>query len=287
MIIRRAAFAGQFYAAGMSSLNKQIKDCFMSKFGPKSLPGKIHNKKIIGAIAPHAGYIYSGPGAAYVYKELAECKQPDVYVIIAPNHTGYGVQFSTYIGDAWEIPYGQAKIDSETGKLLMEKFSELKDDKIAHLYEHDIEVQLPFLYYINKNFKFLPIVVSDVDYGYCKIIAKALVSLNKKICVIASSDFTHYGRNYGYEPFSDKIKEKMYELDKGAISYIEKLDTNGFLSYINKTRATICGYSAIAITIETCKKLGARKAKLLNYYTSGDVTNNYSSAVGYASIIFE
>lgn len=79
----------------------------------------------------------------------------------------------------------------------------------------------------------------------------------------------------------------MYELDKGAISYIEKLDTNGFLSYINKTRATICGYSAIAITIETCKKLGARKAKLLNYYTSGDVTNNYSSAVGYASIIFE
>jgi AmmeMemoRadiSam system protein B len=287
MIIRRAAFAGQFYAAGMSSLNKQIKDCFMSKFGPRNLPGKIQNKKIIGAISPHAGYMYSGPGAAWVYKELGESKQPDVYLIIAPNHTGYGAQFSTYIGDAWEIPYGSCKIDQEFGKSLIEKFSELKDDKIAHLYEHDIEVQLPFLYYINKNFKFLPIVVSDIDYGYCKIISEAIASLNKKICVITSSDFTHYGKNYGYEPFSDKIKENMYNLDKSAISYIEKLDTNGFLNYIYKTRATICGYSAIAITIETCKKLGAKKARLLNYYTSGDIVNNYSNAVGYASIVFE
>jgi hypothetical protein len=287
MIVRRAVVAGQFYAAGLSSLNKQIKDCFMSKFGPKSFPSKIQNKKIIGAIAPHAGYAYSGPGAAYVYKELGESKQPDVYIILGPNHTGYGAQFSTYIGDAWEIPYGNVKIDQEFGKALMQKFPELKDDKIAHSYEHDIEVQLPFLYYINKNFKFLPIVVSDVDYGYCKLFAEALSSLDKKICIIASSDFTHYGRNYGYEPFSSKIKENIYELDKGAINYIEKLDTNGFLKYINKTRATICGYGAIAITIESCKKLGARRARLLNYYTSGDVTNNYSNAVGYASIIFE
>ncbi len=287
MIVRRANFAGQFYAAGLSSLNKQIKDCFMNKFGPKSLPGKIQNKKIFGAISPHAGYAYSGPGAAYVYKELAECKQPDTYVIIGPNHTGYGSQFSTYMGDSWEIPCGNVKVDLELGKALMEKFPQLKDDKIAHAYEHDIEVQLPFLYYINKNFKFLPIVVSDIDYGYCKLFAEALVSLNKKICIVASSDFTHYGRNYGYEPFTNKIKENLYELDKGAISYIEKLDTNGFLNYINKTRTTICGYSAIAITMESCKKLGAKRARLLNYYTSGDVTNNYDNAVGYASIIFE
>jgi MEMO1 family protein len=159
--------------------------------------------------------------------------------------------------------------------------------------EHSIEVQLPFLQFINKDrldkIKIAPIIISnDLDpEKIAEYIFKAIKETKKKVVIIASSDFTHYGLNYGYLPFREDVKENLYQLDRGAIDLIKSFQTDKFLDYIAETRATICGKYPISVLLELSKKLGAKKATLLNYYTSGDIINDYTNAVGYASIKIE
>lgn len=288
---RKPVVAGQFYEADFNLLDKQIRECFKSKLGPGDLPVKKRSRNIFGVIAPHAGYQFSGACAAWSYKEIAESKFPDLFLVIGVNHTGLGAPLSTYLFADWETPFGVVKVDRNFGKELIKKFPDLKNEAMAHLHEHSVEVQLPFLQFVNKDkikdVKFVPIVVSSYNYDICKNLGKAIADTNKKICVIASSDFTHYGFSYGYLPFTENKKENLYKLDNGAIKEIEKLDAENFLKYVAKNRATICGAGAIAIAIEACKNLGAKKARLLQYYTSGDILNDYDNAVGYAGVIFE
>jgi len=118
-----------------------------------------------------------------------------------------------------------------------------------------------------------------------KIIVDVAKRLRKKVCVIASSDFAHYGNAYGFIPFSSKVKENLYKLDEGAINKIIDLDAKSFIDYAQDT--TICGAGAIATVMEACKAFGSKKAELLRYYTSGDVIKDYSTAVGYAAIVFK
>ena len=119
-----------------------------------------------------------------------------------------------------------------------------------------------------------------------RTLADTIVDIQEDICVIASSDFTHYGPNYGYTPFVHGIKNNLYSLDRGAIDLIKKMDTKGFLEYIKKNRATICGAGPIAICMEIMRNFGIKKGQLLSYYTSGDVIDDYKNAVGYGSIKF-
>lgn len=296
MANRKPIVAGAFYKSSFDELDKQIADCFKNnKFGPGDLPVKKRAKKIFGVIAPHAGYEFSGAGAAWAYKEIAESEFPDLFVILGTNHTGLGAELSTYFFADWETPLGIVKVDKDFGKALVKNFPALKNEAMAHLQEHSIEVQLPFLQFVNKDkikdVKILPIVLGFCDYEICKKlgekIAETAKAENKKICIIASSDFTHYGASYGYLPFVHAQKENLYKLDGKAIDFIKRLDAKDFLDYKEKESATICGAFAIAAAIEACKNLGAKKAKLLQYYTSGDVIGDYSSAVGYAAIVFE
>lgn len=287
--MRKPIVSGMFYADNFDELSNQINDSFHSKFGPGALPVKKRDNEIFGVIAPHAGYPFSGPGAAWAYKEIAESKFADVYIMLGLSHSGFKSCVSL---EDWETPFGTVKTDTEFARVLMAN-SGLKHDEKAHSQEHSIEVQLPFLQFANKDclnqIRICPIIVSE-DNAYEEIaqsIKKTIEQTRKKAILIASSDFTHYGVNYGYFPFSDDIKENMYRLDNGAIEHIKKLDPEGFLSYINDTGATICGRTPIAVAIASCKLLGAKKAKLLNYYTSGDITKDYSSAVGYGAISIE
>lgn len=279
--MRESIVAGQFYEHDKNKLTKQLEGFF------KGLRNE--RKKIYGVIAPHAGYFYSGKCAGFSYNQLKE-SDADIFLILGVNHTGLGSEFTTLLED-FKTPLGIAKVDKEFGKELMKMFPELKNDFTAHLNEHSIEVQLPFLQYIKKDFKFLPVIVSTADLELIRKFAKSVVDiskkLNKKIAVIASSDFTHYGESYGYIPFTENIKDKMYKLDKEVIEFVLKLDSRGFLDYINKTNATICGICTIITCIEIVKLMGAKKGVLLNYYTSGDIADNYESAVGYASVSFE
>ncbi|MDD5086365.1 MAG: AmmeMemoRadiSam system protein B [Candidatus Nanoarchaeia archaeon] len=289
MGVRKPIVAGQFYEKDFQKLNKQIEECFEGKNGPGALPLKKRQGDVLGAIVPHAGYVFSGPCAAWCYKEIAESKFSDLFLILGPNHSGFG-STSTILDD-WETPFGVVKVDKSFAKKLVEN-SSIKEDSMAHLNEHSIEVQLPFLQFASRdnldNLRFVAITLS-YDFNLNELassIRKTIDESGKKVCVIASSDFTHYGSAYGYMPFSQNIKENMKKLDYGAIDFIKKLDSKGFLNYVKEKKATICGTSAISLLIEVLKGR-ANKANLMHYYTSGDVMGDYSNAVGYAGIIFK
>jgi len=291
MVLRKPIVAGQFYQAGFEALDKQINECFKSKLGPGDLPVKRSNRKITSAIiSPHAGYQFSGPGAAWAYKEIAESKFPSCFIIIGPNHTGLGTsQVSTTLAE-WETPFGPVKCDKGFAREIIGKCNFVQDDYKAHANEHSIEVQLPFLQFANKDnlrkIKIVPLIISEYNLDLCRTLGDTIADIKEDICVIASSDFTHYGPNYNYTPFLHDKKGSMYGLDGGAIEFIKKMDTKGFLDYVNKKRATICGAGAIGVCIEIMRNLGIKKGQLLSYYTSGDIVNDYTNAVGYAAMKF-
>lgn len=289
MIKRKPVVAGMFYQDTFDKLDKQITLCFENKLGPGELPGKRKNKIIKGGIAPHAGYSLSGPCAAWFYKEIGEAKLPDCYIILGPNHSGTGSDFSTYLFSDWETPFGDVKIDKNLAYQLTKNFPKLINESGPNLQEHSIEVQLPFLQFANRNqldkIKILPILIKNYDYSTLTKLAKAISELDKNITIIASSDFTHYGPNYGFTPFLHAIKDNIYRIDGKALDLIKEFNSQEFLKYSSKQ--TICGVAPIITAMQATKKLGAEKARTLSYYTSGDITEDYKNAVGYASLIFE
>lgn len=286
MAIRKPIVAGQFYEAFPGRLEAQIKECFTHEKGPGELPVKTRKKELKAIIVPHAGYAFSGPCAAWGYKELAESKLPDTYIFLGLDHSGYGK--SALSLDSWETPLGIARIDNELGNQLLKK-TELKNDPIAHSMEHSIEAQLPFLQFVNKNepdkTKILPITISnDLDLKKLALdMMEAIMDLDRKVVFIVSSDFTHYGKNYRFVPFTSDVPKRLYDLDAGAIKFIKALDANGFAGYVDETMATICGRQPIYLLLSLLKK---SKGELLQYYTSGDLTGDYKNAVGYAAIAF-
>ncbi len=277
-MIRKPTVSGTLYKNYPQELKEQIEQSFLQ--GP-GMPDKRKKEILKGIIVPHAGYEYSGKCAAYAYKEIAEHSLPDAYIIFGTNHSGIGGTALTT--QDWETPLGEVKCHKKFAEYLSEN---IEKNDAAHQEEHSIEVQLPFLQFIKKNIKIIPISIAyDCPYEDIAFsIAKAIENTGIKVTLIASSDFTHYGPNYGYVPFKTEIKEHIYNLDRKAISYLNKLDAKGFLKYIDETHATICGNKAIATMIATAKLLGATKAELLNYYTSGDISKDYKNAVGYASM---
>ena len=304
--MRKAMFAGKFYEEDKKSLNNQIETCFYSKLGPQDMPKLTSKKttKIFGAVSPHAGYYYSGAGMAFVYKEIAEIEKramPDVFIILGTNHTGMNnFDFSLSLED-FETPLGIAENEKSLTELIIQnKNIEIlaNRDEAPHLQEHSIEVQLPFIQFIynlkNKNFTFVPIIVCSNDLDKIKkfsetlseIIKKYELENKKKVMIIASSDMTHYGLSYGFLPFSPKeAKERMITLDGNAIQSILKCDIKNF--HEKAKNMTICGTFTIITMLETIRKLGAKKGFLLKYYNSGDITKDYGSVVGYASMIFK
>ena len=293
--MRKAIGAGSFYPANAKELKQQIKNSFLGEFGPKEMPRK-GSKKVYGAIAPHAGYIYSGRCAAWAYKAIAEAEKADTFIILGTNHTGYAESCFAVSTEDFETPLGIVRNDKEFSQVLLEakkmRFSidETQCDKMAHQQEHSIEVQLPFLQFIFQDkFKIVPVICQiayDKSYeDFAKLIAGTAKKLKRKICIIASSDFTHYGISYGFVPFASDVKKNLYEIDNKAIELISKFKTKEFLDYACRT--TICGAGAIASAMEICKMLGSEKAELLKYYTSGDISGDYNTAVGYASILFK
>ena len=280
--MREPIVSGTFYPSGKTQLLKQIKDSYSSNLGPSS---KEKADKVFAAVCPHAGYAYSSPCAAHCYNQIKNQKY-DVFIILGANHAGFGGSCVSL--DDFATPLGIAKNDTEFTKKVMEKCS-LKENKQAHSQEHSIEVQIPFLQEIYQDISIVPIII-EFNSDYKKIargLADVIKNSGKKVCIIASSDFTHYGISYGFVPFSDNVKEKLEEFDFRAILKILALDSESFLEYIEDTGATICGAYAIAVLIEICRLIGKKETKLMKYYTSGDVTEDYFSAVGYAGIIIK
>jgi MEMO1 family protein len=156
----------------------------------------------------------------------------------------------------------------------------IKSDSLSHQHEHSIEVQLPFLQILQKDFKIVPITVSHADLNIYKEVGKAIagsiraLKIEKEITIIASSDMTHYESH-------ENAKKK----DSIAIDAILELDETKLVKRVLELDITMCGYAPAAIMIVAAKELGARRAKVVRYQTSGEASGDYSSVVGYAGLI--
>ncbi len=280
---RKPIVAGQFYPSDRNDLLKSIENSFRSSFGPGRLPSKRGKEKIKGVLSPHAGYPFSGAGAAKVFKEIGESDFPEAYLILGVNHGGT----DTCISDEnWKTPLGEVQSDKDLIRILVEKGIDINND--AHHYEHSIEVQLPFLQYVSKDReKELKVVCMMVAQGEHEKIGENIWAAikDKDVMIICSSDFTHYGTHYRYIPFSGDVRKNMEKLDMGAVKFVKNKDAKGFLDYVEKTGATICGKAGISVMLWLMKKMKT-ECEVLGYYTSGDVMGDYSNAVGYASIVF-
>ena len=281
MKIRRPTQAGAFYEGEAEALKTQIENCFLQEFGPKKRPTVNKNgpREVVGLVCPHAGYMFSGAVAANAYHELAQDGKPDTAVILGPNHTGYGSALAVMNEGVWRTPLGDVEVDGEIANQIVQEARLVDVDDAAHRFEHSIEVQLPFLQYLyGSEFKFVPLCFHMQDLSSAVEVGKALVEVlaSKNAVIIASSDMTHY------EPQANAAAK-----DVAALKAVEAMDEKQFYSIIENQNVTACGYGPIATVITAAKGLGAKEAKLLCYKSSGDVTGDYSSVVGYAALSFK
>jgi len=265
-MIRKPYVAGQFYPNVSSALKKQL-ESFIDQ--------KQSKEKALGLISPHADYMFSGSVAGVCFSQT---KITQTVILLGPNHTGEGVPFSIMTEGTWQTPLGDVKIDTSLAKKVLEGSAYLEEDDKAHLYEHSIEVQLPFLQFFSSKVKIVPIVLSIANLkSYNEIgksIACAIKDKGEDVLIIASSDMSHY-----------EVEQKAKTNDNLAIESILELDEKGLLDKVNKHKITMCGCGPVVSMLSAVKDLGAKEAKLLKYQTSGDVSGDYSSVVGYAGIM--
>ncbi len=277
MQIRTPAVAGMFYPGKKNELQKNIHDCFLHDFGSGHLPPSRSSEKIFGIISPHAGYSYSGPIASQSYYSISSMS-PELVIIIGPNHWGIGSNIATMKDCNWETPLGLVEVDTDAAVELNSIAKSVEIDFFSHVKDHSLEVQIPFLQevFLNK-FKILPIILIDQSFDVAKEIGNAIsiIAKTKKTMIVGSSDFTHYEQN-----------EFAHRQDKALIEPIINLDVKQFYDVLKEKKVSACGYGAIASTMIACKKLGASKGKLIKYATSGDVTGETDSVVGYGAICF-
>jgi len=275
-MIREPVVVGQFYPDDKKELKNMIKSCFEHKLGPGTYSME-SNERIFGVVCPHAGYVYSGPTACHSYKSIAN-QNPELAIIIGPNHFGVGKDVATMIDAHWQTPLGMVQVDSESAKQVAEISKFIEIDEYSHSQDHSLEVQVPMLQEILSNdFQILPIILRSQDMETAIDVGNAVAEIAKKknSIIIASSDFTHYEEN-----------SFAHQQDKALIEPILEMDVERFYQVLNERRVTACGYGAMASAMIACKNLGAKKGKLLSYATSGDVSGDTESVVGYGAIKF-
>jgi AmmeMemoRadiSam system protein B len=268
-MIRNPAVAGQFYPDKREDLSIEI----------ERLAGSIPSKKedAIGIMLPHAGYMYSGAVAASV---LASVNPRQTYIIMGPNHTGLGQPFSVSASDSWKTPLGDVKICAKLIDRMLKDCDILHKDEFAHIHEHSIEVQLPFLQKFFGEFTFVPVVIAAASLEAYRSIGSSMarsikgLGMEKSVSIIASSDMTHY-----------ESQKSAKDKDSKALDAIIRLDEAALIERVQELDITMCGFAPAAIMISAVKELGAKKARVVKYQTSGDVTGDTSSVVGYAGVI--
>ncbi|MCL4476941.1 MAG: AmmeMemoRadiSam system protein B [Nitrospirae bacterium] len=263
---RKPAVAGQFYHGTSAKLSHQVQ-----QYITKNLP----KEHALGILSPHAGLIYSGAVAGEVYSRIA---LPETFILLGPNHTGLGARMAIMSEGEWEIPTGIFQIDEKLGRRILANAPLVSSDTQAHMFEHSLEVQLPFIAHFSRNSKIVPLTVMSATLEECRSvgegIAKSIKETDYPVVIVASSDMSHY--------VSDEVAHKK---DKMAIDKILSLDPEGLFSVVRKEQISMCGYLPATMMLFAAKSLGARGAKLIKYATSGDVSGDYDAVVGYAGVI--
>lgn len=276
---RKTCVAGLFYESDEHLLIENIKS-ILNGLDEVNLD----DDNIKSIVVPHAGYIYSGKTAAYAFNELSKENLPDTFIIIGPNHTGIGDKLSLTTSKKWNTPLGNVDVDVEFIDKLNEVDLNCSLDESAHIREHSIEVELPFIQYIarkkNQDFRIVPIIIKYQHPQLCKQLAKSIYEvkkqLNRNIIIIASTDLTHYEDSTTARFFDSKVMDT-----------IENMDSDELFKQIVEYDITMCGYGPTITAIEYSKIEKAKNSYILNYSNSGDVSGDYESVVGYTSAVIK
>ena len=282
-MLRQPAVAGAFYPDNPENLKKLIESCFLDDAGVGYLPklNSFDEKDYpINVMVPHAGYQYSGAIASHGYCEIVKNGFPEVFIIISPNHTGLGSEISVFNEGEWITPLGNIEVDEEFAQAIIESSDIASADFTAHIREHSIEVQLPFLQYFSNDFKIVPITMGRQTFVTSNDLSNAIFEaadkLNKSYCVIASTDLSHFNN-----------QEKANKVDGFVLEDIEEMNEFKLFEEVVHYNITMCGYGPVMATMSVSKRCGKSTSEILAYGTSGDVTGDFTSVVGYASGIFK
>ena len=265
---RTPAVANMFYPGDTHRLKEQLHSFVKPVAEPRT---------VLAAISPHAGYMYSGGVAGAVFSQI---RIPQAVVILGPNHRGIGAPVALAASGTWDMPLGPVPINAALAGLLLQALphSTIKDDPQAHTMEHSIEVQIPFLQVLRSDVSIVPIALSHLRYPSCQEIgqslAKGVQDYGKEVLLVASTDMTHY-----------ESQDVARSQDQLAIEQILALDAEGLYETVARHNISMCGVIPTTIVLAACKALGATKAELIQYATSGDVTGDYAQVVGYAGFV--
>ena len=290
---RPSALAGAWYAADPLELGHAI-DAHLAKPPPLA---EIATHPPLAFITPHAGHQWSGDGAAHVYKLLAGAPGQSIerVILIGPAHYQGFSGASICPVEAYETPLGQIPLDTAVVAQLLAQpgFQALAE---AHSREHCLEIQLPFLQRVlTHEFKIVPILISRITASQTTRLAEAIAPhIDARTLVIVSSDFTHYGRRFGYLPFDEDADRNLKRLDLGAIQPILAQDPVQLDAYYAETGISVCGIRPIGLLLELFKQPSLRtlwdgsppQGRVLDYYRSADRSGDFDSSVSYAAIAF-
>lgn len=265
-MIRKPAVAGQFYAGSMDALRGELQQL---------IPHVTAKRTVLGVISPHAGYLYSGATAGRL---LAAVEVPRRVVILGPNHHGRGTTLAALAPeDGWQTPLGIVPIEKRLSGLIQQLIPVVQADEVAHLFEHSLEVQVPFLQYLRPDVSIVPLCLSFGDYAGCELLGKGLAAAirgyKEPVLILASSDMTHY-----------ESAESAQKKDMLALGRALALDAKGLVEVCRNKKITMCGVIPAAVMLVAVKELGASQAELVAYTNSGEVTGDLSEVVAYAGV---
>jgi MEMO1 family protein len=267
-MIRNPSVAGYFYPGSKAELRAMI-----AKYVDKKAP----KEEVVGLLAPHAGYQYSGVVAGATISCVAF---KDTFIIIGPTHSGLGRPFSVFPEGTWRTPLGDVEVDAELARKIIALSEYAEEDYAAHEDEHAVEVQVPFLQYIKPDVRIVPMILAGASLNIYKeighAIAAALKELGREAVILASGDMTHHES-------AAKAKEK----DMQAVEAMLALDEDEFTRRYNNLHITMCAHGPVATCIAAAKELGATGGELVKYMNSGDATGDHSDVVAYAGVIFK
>ena len=269
MRVRAPAVAGRFYPSNPTELRSQIaRFCEV-----REEKGRIEAK---GVLVPHAGYVYSGSVAGRVFARIAPAP---LYILMGPNHTGLGTRASVWSSGAWTSPLGEIPIDSEAADALIRGSDLLESDTAAHLHEHSLEVEIPFLQMASPGSRVVPLTLGGLSLDECEQLGRELAGFVRAwpepVVLVTSSDMNHYLPD-----------ERTRTLDGLAIEKMEGLDPAGLYRTVRKNGISMCGYLPATAMLRAVCELGAGNAELAAYATSGDAFGERDRVVGYAGMIF-
>src|SRR5579862_1581093 len=269
-MVRPPAVAGRFYPQEREALEQQVRSLC-------SAPGSAGRRRGIACMVPHAGYRYSGAVAGAVYGLL---EMPTRFLLLGPRHFPRGAAQAIVSQGSWQTPLGRAQIDTELAAELKRRCAALTEDGVAHQTEHALEVQLPFLQCLAPEFRFVPIALGTTDFAQLeslgRAIAESIMRQSDPVLIVASSDMNHYE--------AERITRAK---DARALDRLLALDAAGLHDTVRREGITMCGYGPAVTMLVAARLLGATRAELVRYATSGDVTGDPDEVVGYAGVIVE